>query len=464
MIAIVRRRAASEPTFTFPDTGIRIYRPVTHSFLYPDRVTSMASTLGSGESSRGSRTSFADGREFIVLMVVLMACGAVAIDLLLPAFPDMRREFGMDPDSTQVSWLITAFFLGMAVGPWLYGPASDRYGRRKPLAAGLLLYIAAGIAASFAPTWTWVVVVRFIWGVGAAAPRSLSTAMIRDRYAGNEMARLMSMITAVFLLVPIFAPSIGAGLIAILPWRAVFWFPSVIGVILLIWSRRLPETLDPANQRPFTWRAVGAAGREVLSTRETVVYGIATTFLFGVMTTYLSGSEVIIEDVYGYGPWFPLIFGVIAVVFAINSLNNARLVKVHGIETLVRRIVLVGTGSSVLLLLIAFGGDGQPNFWIFCISVSLLIPIAQGLAPICNTAAMTPVPHIAGTASALLLTVTTAGGSLLGGLGSGAFDGTIRPFALYVVGYFAIATTLILWMTGRGRRGLSSGSAGGKSS
>lgn len=397
-------------------------------------------------------------------MVALMACGAMAIDLLLPAFPDMRQEFGMSPDSTQVSWLITAFFLGMAFGPWLYGPASDRFGRRTPLAAGLCLYIAAGIAASFAPSWKWVIIIRFIWGVGAAAPRSLSTAMIRDRYEGTQMARLMSMITAVFLLVPIFAPSIGAGLVAFLPWRVVFWFPSVIGVVLLIWSRRLPETLAPSNRRPFTWRAVGSAGREVLSTKETVVYGIATTFLFGVMTTYISGSEVIIEDVYGYGPWFPLIFGVIAVVFALNSLNNARLVKVHGIETLVRRIVLVGTASSILMLLIAFGGDGRPNFWVFCIAMALLIPIAQGLAPICNTAAMTPVPHIAGTASALLLTVTTAGGSLLGGLGSDAFDGTIQPFALYVVGYFAVATTLVIWITGRGRTGRLSATAGGESS
>lgn len=403
------------------------------------------------EATSGERASRAEGREFIVMMIALMACGAIAIDLLLPAFPDMRREFGMDPDSTQVSWLITAFFLGMAFGPWLYGPASDRYGRRTPLAAGLCLYIAAGIAASFAPSWKWVIIIRFIWGVGAAAPRSLSTAMIRDRYEGTQMARLMSMITAVFLLVPIFAPSIGAGLIAFLPWRAVFWFPSVIGVVLLIWSRRLPETLDPANRRPFTWRAVGSAGREVLSTRQTVVYGVATTFLFGVMTTYLSGSEVIIEDIYDYGAWFPLIFGVIAVVFALNSLNNARLVRTHGIEALVRRIVFVGSASSILMLIVAFGGDGRPNFWIFCIAVSLLIPIAQGLAPICNTAAMMPVPHIAGTASALLLTVTTAGGSLLGGLGSSAFNGTIQPFALYVVGYFAVATTLIIWMTGRGR-------------
>jgi len=103
------------------------------------------------------------------------------------------------------------------------------------------------------------------------------------------------------------------------------------------------------------------------------------------------------------------------------------------------------------MLIVAFGGDGRPNFWVFCIAVALLIPIAQGLAPICNTAAMMPVPHIAGTASALLLTVTTAGGSLLGGLGSSAFNGTIQPFALYVVGYFAVATSLIIWMTGRGR-------------
>jgi DHA1 family bicyclomycin/chloramphenicol resistance-like MFS transporter len=122
----------------------------------------------------------ATGREFIILLTCLMASAALSIDLMLPAFPDMRREFGMSPDSTKVSWIVTSYFLGLAVGPWLYGPASDRYGRRAPLFAGLTLFIAGALLASVAPSWGWVIAARFIWGLGTAAPRALSTAMIRD--------------------------------------------------------------------------------------------------------------------------------------------------------------------------------------------------------------------------------------------------------------------------------------------
>ena len=194
----------------------------------------------------------ASGREFIALVTALMATGAMAIDLMLPTFPDIRKEFGMAADSAQVGWIVTAFFLGLAVGPWLYGPASDRYGRRPLLFAGMILYIVSALAASVAPSFGWIVAARFVWGLGAAAPRSLSLAMIRDRYDGNAMARLMSMIMAVFLLVPIIAPSVGAALNAIAPWRIVFWVPAALAVVLMLWARRLPETLSVAARSTRT--------------------------------------------------------------------------------------------------------------------------------------------------------------------------------------------------------------------
>ena len=209
----------------------------------------------------------ASGREFIAIVTALMASGALAIDLMLPAFPDMRQEFGMSSDSTQVGWIVTAFFLGMAVGPWIYGPASDRYGRRGLLFGGMALYIASALLACVAPSWEWVIVSRFVWGLGAAAPRTLSIAMIRDRYEGNAMARLMSNIMAVFLLVPILAPGIGAGLIAIAPWRIVFWFPAVIASVLMLWATRLPETLEPERRRALTRSAFVQALKEVVGHR-----------------------------------------------------------------------------------------------------------------------------------------------------------------------------------------------------
>jgi len=391
----------------------------------------------------------ASGREFVALITALMATGALAIDVMLPAFPNIREEFGMSPDSTQVAWVLTSFFLGMAIGPWLYGPISDRYGRRRPLFVGLVLYIASGVLASVATTWGMLVFARFLWGVAAASPRSLATAMIRDRYEGSEMARLMSMIMAVFLLVPIIAPSIGAALIALFPWRTVFWFPSIIGVLLIFWSRRLPETLNPNNRRPFTFAAVATAGREVLSHRQTMSFTIAITFLFGVMMAYLAGSEVIVEDVYDYGTYFPFFFGAIAVILAINSLNNARLVERFGVANYVRRLSIIAITTSTIFVFVSFLNDGKPNFWLFTIALAAVVPIAQGLVPICNTAAMMPVPHVAGTASAIIATITTAGGAILGNIASSQFDGTVRPFAISLLVFIVLATILIYWGSAR---------------
>ncbi len=380
-----------------------------------------------------------------------MAMGAMAIDIMLPAFPDMRAEFGMAADSPRVGWVVTAFFLGLAAGPWLYGPASDRFGRRPLLLGGLCLYVAAGVACAFAPSFGWVITARFVWGLGAAAPRSLSLAMIRDRYEGDAMARLMSMIMAVFLLVPILAPGLGAALNAIAPWRVVFWVPTIAAVGLIVWGwMRLPETLTPDRRRPFTFAALGGAVKVIASNRQTVCFTVAITFLFGVMTTYLAGSELIVEDVFDRGAWFPVFFGCIAVLLALSSLNNARLVRRLGITVLVRRMSVIGVVLAAVLLVVATTGSGHPNFWLFTISLAVVVPVAQGLVPNCNTAAMMPVPHVAGTASAVMGTITIAGGALLGGVVTDAFDGTTRPIATGIFVFITIAAGMILL----GTRGL----------
>jgi DHA1 family bicyclomycin/chloramphenicol resistance-like MFS transporter len=385
----------------------------------------------------------------VLLVTALMAMTALGIDLMLPAFPKIRHEFGMSADSTRVAWIVTAYFLGMAIGPWLYGPASDRFGRRRPLYAGLVLYAGAATLAAVAPSWPLVVVARVLWGIGASGPRSLAVAMIRDRHEGDEMAKLMSLIMAVFLLVPIVAPGLGALLSSVFPWRAVFWFPAIVAVLLMIWARRLPETLALDKRRPFTWRAVGAAAREVVSNRQTMTLTVSMTFLFGVMTIYLSGTEVIFSSVYHYGSWFPLFFGLVGVLLASNSFNNARLIGRFGATTLVRVASVLGLITAAVLTVVATVGGGRPNFWLFAVVLALLIPICQGLTPPSNTIAMTPLPHVAGTASALIATFTSAGGALLGNLGTSAIHGSVSPFAVFLLIYVAAATVLTLWGTAR---------------
>lgn len=386
-------------------------------------------------------------REFIAAIIAIMASTAVAIDVMLPAFPEMRAEYGMEPGSADVAWIITAFFLGMATGPWLYGPASDKFGRLTPLRLGLALYVIAAFLATVAPSWEWLIASRFVWGLGSAGPRSISMAMIRDRYSGDTMARLMSLIMAVFLLVPILAPAIGAGLIHILPWRSVFVAPAIFGLLLIVWSFRLPETLAAENARPFTLRDTGRGIREVLRHRRTVGFTLATGFLFGIVTSYLSASEIILEDVYGFGDWFPLYFGAIAILFALNSFGNSRVVERVGTDTLLKRLGSYCAAMAIVLLVVSVTNDGIPNFWILTIAIALLVPVAQGMGPLCNTAALTPVPHVAGTASALNATFTTSIGALLGNLGAGHIDGSVLPFSVAVTVYVAAAVVLINWST-----------------
>ncbi len=381
-------------------------------------------------------------------VTVFMALIAIAIDLVLPAFPDVRSAFDMPSDSTKVGWIITVFFLGISVGPWLFGPASDRFGRRPMLFASLGLYIIGGILSILATSWPLLIAARFVWGVGAAGPRTLTSAMVRDRFEGDRMARLMSFIMAVFLIVPIVAPAIGAGLIAILPWRSVFVLPVVIAVFMGIWALRLPETLPVERRRPFTWKSIGSAAREVFSNRITLSFMFANMFTYAILTAYLGASEVIMEDVYEHGEWFPLFFGALGVAFALNSLNNARRVKNVGLNQHLRRSVHYGSAAALVFVVVSFTNGGKPNFWLFSITLALLIPVAQGLGPLANTAAMTPLPHIAGTASSIITTITTAGGALLGGLANSTFDGTVRSFAGWSTGYFALATLLILRASG----------------
>ena len=398
-------------------------------------------------SGTGRVKGVATGREFILLVTALMATTALGIDLMLPAFPDIRAQFGMAPDSTQVTWIVTAYFLGMAAGPLLYGPASDRFGRRIPLLTGLTLYFVAATTAALAPSWQLIVIARFFWGLGASGPRALSVAMIRDRYEGDAMARLMSMVMAIFLLVPVVAPGIGAGLLAIMPWRSVFWFPAAMAVVLMVWSRRLPETLPRERRRPFTRSAITQAAREVVSHRPTIALTIAMTFLFAIIGAYLGGSEVIVDDVYGYAAWFPLFFAVIAVLLATNSLNNARLVGRLGLTRLLRGEAVIAVIAAAAFVAISFLDGGQPSFWLFTLGLCILLPTVQGLTPNSNTLAMSPVPHVAGTAAAIIATVTSAGGALLGGLAASAFDGTVRPFAIYLFVFTAASAVCILWAT-----------------
>jgi DHA1 family bicyclomycin/chloramphenicol resistance-like MFS transporter len=368
-------------------------------------------------------------REFVALIAACMGMTALGIDSVLPAFGDLRAEFGIDAGSTAVSWVITGYFLGLASGQLFYGPLSDRFGRKRLLSVGLALYIAGAIGSALSPSLVVLVLFRVLNGLGAAGPRSLALAMVRDRFEGEQMARTMSFAMSIFILVPVIAPSLGALVLRFGPWPSVFWGAAVLAAVVAVWTRRLPETLPPERRRNAGVGQLAGAAKVVVRSRATVAYGLGATCLFGSMAAYLGNSEVLIDKVFGFGPQFPLIFGALAVTMGLSTLLSARLVVALGLRTLVRRASLVLVAVSGAFLVTAVVTDGRPPFAVFCVLMALLLPLHTMLMPNCNTAAMGPLGAVAGVGAALLGTITTAGGALLGSVVDSAFDGTVRPLA-----------------------------------
>jgi DHA1 family bicyclomycin/chloramphenicol resistance-like MFS transporter len=374
-------------------------------------------------------------REFIGLLAMMMAIIALSVDLMLPAFGDIRAEFGLAPDSNELAGLITVYLLGLAVAQVVYGVLSDRYGRRPIIYTGLAIYIAGAAASALAPTLGWLLVGRFVWGIGSAAPRVITLSVVRDTHEGDQMAKVMSFIMAIFILVPVFAPTFGALLTAWLSWRGMFGFTVLAAIAVWLWALRLPETLHPANRRSRGWSQVVIAGRTVLSTRSTMAYTAALTFMFGVFASYLATSELIFSDVFGRGDQFPVIFGVLASVMGVGMLANGRLVERLGLVRLIRSVTIAYLVVTSGLVGLAIVSEGVPNFYVFSAGLMMAFACHALLIPNLNSAAMTPMGAVAGTASAVTGTLSLAGGALIGAVIDRAFNGTVTPLSVaFLVG------------------------------
>jgi MFS transporter, DHA1 family, multidrug resistance protein len=383
-------------------------------------------------------------RWFVPAMSGFMGTAAMAIDSLLPAFPKIRTEFGLPPDSARPALLLTSFFLGLAAGQLFYGPLSDRFGRKRPLAVGLVVYIVGGLGAVLAPSLGVMIAFRFLWGMGAAGPRSLTLAMVRDTSEGDRMAKEMSTIMAIFIIIPVVAPAMGAGVMALGSWRYTLWLPIALAFVLLVVLWKLPETLPEHRRRAVSPRSLLDAARTVVSTRSTLGFGLAAVFLYGVMSGYIGTVEVIFEDVYDQSKAFPYLFGAIAVFLGVASFVNSRLVGRYGLNGLLRRlsVTLLIVSASHVVVAVAF--DGRPPLAVYVLSLIVFLPVVTSTNPNCNTAAMTPMGAIAGTASAVLGTTMMAVGSILGALSNGLFDGSVTPFAVSSFVFVCVAVFCIL--------------------
>lgn len=385
-------------------------------------------------------------REFVAIVAGCQAMAASSIDLMIPAFKDVRAEFGLAPQDNQVSWIVTAFFIGIATGQLVFGPISDRFGRKRVLYAGLGIMMFGAAASALARSLPLIYAFRVVWGLGASAPRSLAIAMVRDRFGGEQMARVMGFVMATFMVVPILAPSVGALLIAVFPWRAVFWAPFVFAALLSLWLLRLPETLPPERRRGVGPRAMAEAFGIVVRQRATVAYGLATCCLFSTMASFIGNLELIIGDVYDRDRWYPILFGALGVILAIGSLVSARIVVRVGLEPMIRRGAIALLISTALLLTVSLAAGGRPNFALVCACVSGMLLGLSVLNANTNTAAMVPVPHVAGMAAALLGSTATFMGALIASIVNASYDGTMRPFAIGVFSFAVAAFVCVFFL------------------
>ncbi|MBA3621028.1 MAG: multidrug effflux MFS transporter [Euzebyales bacterium] len=389
-------------------------------------------------------------REFTALLAMSMALSALGIDLMLPAFPAMRRELGLAADSTAVAGLVTAYFLGLALGQLGYGPLADRYGRRATLYLGYGVYAVGAVAATLSPTLPLLLASRFVWGLGAAGPRVVTLAVIRDTFEGEQMSRAMSFIMAVFIVVPVFAPTLGAAVAAAVSWRWLFAGCAAAAVVMAVWAVRLPETLRPEHRRPLRFSPVLRAARVVVSDRRTVGYTLAMASLYGVFASYLGGAEIIFGDTFGQTANFPVLFGGLAAVMGAAMLVNARLVGRVGTRQLTHWVLVGYTAAATALFVLSLATGGRPPLAVFVMMMAILLSLQALLIPNFNTIAMAPMGRLAGTASSVIGAVQLSAGAVLGSLLDRAFDGTVLPLSVGAMSYAGVALGFVLWAE-RGR-------------
>ncbi|HYC04259.1 MAG TPA: multidrug effflux MFS transporter [Azospirillaceae bacterium] len=386
--------------------------------------------------------------EFVTLIALLMAIPALGIDIMLPVLPDIAASYQV-ASANDRQLVVTAFMLGFAVGQPFYGPLSDRFGRKPIMVVGLLIFALGAAGAVIAPSFEALLAARALQGVGAAAMRVITLTVVRDRFAGREMARIMSFIILVFIMVPMLAPSLGTLVARVGGWPWIFGFLLVAGLAALTWMLvRLPETQAPEDRMPLSPAAIGGAVAFVVTNREAMGYTVAGGFMFGGIMSYVGSSQQIFVDVYGLGDLFPIVFGGIAGVMAVATLLNARLVGRLGMRRVSHAALLVFLAACGAMALAGF--PPAPPLPVLLGFLGLAFFCNTLMMPNFNAIAMQPVGHIAGTASSFMGFYGTAAGAGVGWLIGQAFDGTLRPLVIgyTVLGLLTLATVLV---TERGR-------------
>ncbi|MEM9576838.1 MAG: multidrug effflux MFS transporter [Pseudomonadota bacterium] len=364
--------------------------------------------------------------EFIALMAMMFATIAFSIDAMLPALPDITTQ--LTPDQpTHAPWILTSFVLGMGVGTFVAGPLSDAYGRRTVMFCGAVLYIGSAAVAWASQSLELMLIARVFQGVGAAGPRVVCIAIIRDLFTGREMARILSFVMITFTIFPAFAPAIGVVIIHFAGWRSIFLSFITFSLITVLWlGLRLPETLPVENRRPLKIPLILDAVRQMLHHPVVRISILVQTLAMAILFSLLVLIQPVYEHVFDKLDTFPFWFGLIALSSALSSFLNAMLVVRFGM----RRLVTIALGLQILfsgVMLVMYGGLAPPHFAVFALWQAFVFFQAGLTIGNLNAIAMEPMGHIAGMAASVIGSISTVLAAVIASPAGLLFDGTVRP-------------------------------------
>lgn len=368
--------------------------------------------------------------EFVILTSLMMSLTALSIDAMLPALPQIGLDLQVqNPNTRQL--VVSTIFLGLALGQLFFGPLSDKTGRKPAIFAGYALYLAGALVSLFAFNFPIMLLGRLMQGIGVSAPRAVTLAIVRDRFKGRDMARVMSFIMTTFILVPMLAPSLGQAILLYAGWRAIFAGFIFLALITLTWfALRMPETLSPANRAPFSMQRIFLATREILQTRVALGYTLSAGLISGAFIGYLNSAQQIFQEQYQLGDLFPLFFAIIALSIGLASLINARLVFRFGMRFLVSRSLAVIFGLSLIALVISLLVAGSPPIWFF---MSYLMPAFFCVGILFgnqNSLAMEPLGSMAGMGAAVVGSLSTLISMPIGTIIGQSYNGTVLPLII----------------------------------
>lgn len=384
--------------------------------------------------------------EFIVLMAMMMSMTALSIDAMLPALSIIGNDLGVqDPNKNQLT--ISALFLGLAFGQLIYGPISDSTGRKLPLYGGLTIFILGSLISVFATNLTLMIIGRTIQGLGLASPRTVSLAMIRDQFKGREMAKVMSFVMMIFILVPTVAPGLGQLILLFANWKAIFIFIMMMALLILIWfGTRMHETLGEEDRIPFSFQRIKKSLIEIFSSKVALGYTITAGLVSSAFIGFLNSAQQIFQDQYNLGEQFPIYFGILAMSIGFSSFLNSKMVMRYGSQFMVKMAISALVIIAVLFILIVPNLTTTMPLWLtmlYLVSTLFCIGILFGNL---NSMAMEPLGHIAGIGSAIVGSISTFVAVAIGTIIGLRYDGTILPIIYGFAGSGGLSLILIFWI------------------